>query len=305
MTWVAVLVYLLLSPTAALVAQTASASTFNNDYLKISVLPGWAIDSSSPPVLKLTHGKYVLIVNPIVLHATAFPTVYQITSEVPSVHAVQEADPSASGTDCAQPHRPSMPGGIHLVNLYTSNSPTDTCCCKFPPNGKSVWFGSYYVGEGKYASYSIAAGFDSAEVNALPDESDPQLRKMLAEIDTMAKSLVLKPPLVITSVDPSSAPPGATITVHGSGFHLPKEYDIAVDIPKFPEACMPPPKIAADGKSLTFQIPTCAVTDDCLVTAPQMSSCDLPFPPGRYEISVTGNEIRSSVATLTVTAAQR
>lgn len=302
---------LLLSAAPVAIAQSSGASgtVFENGHLKLTVRPGWTIDSSAPPVVKLTHGKYVLIINPIVLHAMAFPSVSQITSELPSVQAVQEADPSASGTDCAQPHRPGMMNKLELMDLYTNDTRENACCCKFPSSGKSVWFASYYLGEsdGPTGAFSsIAAGFDSSDVNALPQKNDPQLREMLAEIDIMVKSLVVMAPLAISSVEPASVVPGATVALRGRGFNLPNDFDIGVKFEKFPDLCMPTPNVAADGKSLIFQVPACLVTGDCQpMNGPQSSACDTPFPPGRYEISVTGNEIRSNFVTLNVTAPQR
>jgi hypothetical protein len=49
----------------------------------------------------------------------------------------------------------------------------------------------------------------------------------------MLKTLDLKPPLLISKANPPSAPPGATVTIYGSGFSVPN-FNIAVSFSDFP-----------------------------------------------------------------------
>ena len=54
----------------------------------------------------------------------------------------------------------------------------------------------------------------------------------------MLKTLDLKPPLLISKVDPPSTLPGATVTIYGSGFSVPN-FNIAVSFSDFPNNPMP------------------------------------------------------------------
>lgn len=144
----------------------------------------------------------------------------------------------------------------------------------------------------------------------------------------MLKTLDLKPPLLISKVDPPSASPGATVTIYGSGFSLPN-FNIAVSFSDFPNNPMPAPLIAADGTSLTFQVPTSINTisceagyidvyencvpvpvdhinlNDCLQKSDGTTNfCGVPIPPARYQISVTaeGFGISSNPVPFTITA---
>jgi hypothetical protein len=213
-----------------------------------------------------------------------------------------------------------------LSNLYTDSSKFENGCT-FPSSGQPVW-GSYLSGEASESEYSITLTYDTTDVNRLPKKGSPELRHVFSEVVAMLKTLDLKPPLLISKANPPSAPPGATVTIYGSGFSVPN-FNIAVSFSDFPNNPMPTPAIAADGKSLTFQVPTSINTircqagyievgencvpapvdqinvNDCLQKSDGASNfCGVAIPPSTYQISVTadGFGVSSNPVPFTVAA---
>jgi hypothetical protein len=120
----------------ALGAQAKARSPeFENQYLRIQVLPGWTVAASGDQTLNLIQGKYLLSINPIFTHASGVTggRFSEIVSGRQSVDAVMgNVDQPAGGFECAQ-----MPSSemvvtktISLNNLYTdsSNFPVHRCC---------------------------------------------------------------------------------------------------------------------------------------------------------------------------------
>src|SRR3989442_13767385 len=62
------------SPSPLMPPLEAQASTrpnqFENQYLKIQILPGWTVAPSTDQTLNLIEGKYLRSINPIFLHAS-------------------------------------------------------------------------------------------------------------------------------------------------------------------------------------------------------------------------------------------
>ncbi len=316
----------LLSAMEAFLAQPlpATDTQFNNQYVKITVPSGWTVNVSSPPLVKLIHGKYVLTINPIFVHATAYGSLETIASGLPSVEAVMRQVDGPWMTSCAQPEKMAETSSIQLWPLYTDDTKANIDYgCKFPSDGKPAWFGSYFMGAGPESEYIIALAYDTNDVNALPKKDSPELRQVLSDVDRMMKTCELKPPIVISGIEPKSAPPGATITLHGSGFDL-KNYNLEPRFVKFPNLEMARFKVAADGTSMSFEIPTsrtkisCVqpglvnVGEDCVPPPPnyvddcprvsdrRANFCGVPFPPGVYKIRIAGTMVRSNEAALTV-----
>jgi hypothetical protein len=49
----------------------APGREFENQYLKMTILPGWAAEPSADQKLSIIRGKYLLTINPIFTHATS------------------------------------------------------------------------------------------------------------------------------------------------------------------------------------------------------------------------------------------
>lgn len=325
----AALTMVLLTALKISAAQPApSAGTrFENQYVRITVLPGWTVDASSPPVVTIIHGKYVLTINPIFTHASGVVggRFDEITGQIPSVKAVIVGSESGMGTDCAKSEKTEVTRTIVLISLYTDDTPSNVNGgCEFPSDRKPAWFGSFFVGERSESEYTLTLAYDASDPNALPKKETPEFQKVFSDVQMMLKSLEMKPPIVISSIEPRSGPPGSTVTLHGSGFDL-RNYNLQPGFAAYPFASMTPFKVAADGASMTFDIPTSRSTATCAqpglvnideqcVPAPanyvadcprlndgKANFCGLPFSPGVYQIQVSGIEVRSNNVSFTVT----
>lgn len=316
-------------------AQTSGGSsiTFENPYVKMIILPGWTT-SPSTPELTVSHGKYVLTINPIYQHASGVEggRFGEATSAMPSVHAVRAEVDGPWGTTCAldgPAQNLIISAKLSLSNLYTNDTKSNVNDgCKFPSDGRSAWFGSLYVGAGRESEYTITLAYDTSDVNELPKRGSPELTRVLSDAKTMLKTLELKPPLVISKVEPTSAQPGATVTIFGSGFNLPNN-DVRPSFVKLRDLDVRKVAIAPDGKSLTFVLPTsisvstcpsgyimkdeyCAVEPahyDASHDCPRKNDgsaniCGIPIPPGTYEIEVVGSMVQSNRVSFTVEAAE-
>jgi len=328
----AVLIVLLAAMRASFAqSPPAMGSNFDNQYVRMTILPGWIVGSSTPPLVKFSRGKYVLTVNPIYVHASGVEggRFEEVTDGMRSVQAVRAEVLQPSWILCAQSdHVVAITGTLSLVNLYTDDTKENVANdCKFPADGKTAWFGSYFVSEGSESSYTITLSYDTDDVNALPKKGTPELERVLNDVATMLKSFELKPPIVISSIEPQTAAPGATVTLHGSGFDL-KNFNLEPRFVVLPDLTMAPPTVAPDGKSMSFEIPPSKTIESCdrpgyvyiggncvpappnhlgVVECPRVNDrhptfCGVLFPPGAYQIQVVGEMVRSNDVILTVTA---
>jgi hypothetical protein len=309
-------IIVLLVAAGILAGQSASTAgrSFDNHYLTITILGGWTLNPSADQRLNLVKGKYVLTINPIFTHASPVEggRFYEIVQGMPSLDAVTaNVDQPAGSNECAQ--YPSevltVTKSISLGNLYTDSSKVGNGCI-FPSSGASVWFGSFFSGPAPESEFTITLAYETADVNQLPKKGSPELTAVFTEVAAMLKTLHLKPPIVVSRVDPQSAPPGATVTIYGDGFNLINQTEV-VSFLDFPNNSMPNPVVAEDGKSMTFEVPTSIDTVSCpagqvevkefcvpppanhvdVNDCPRKSGgganfCGVPMPPGRYQISV-------------------
>ncbi len=276
------------------------------------------------------HGKYVLTINPIYQHASGVEggRFGEATSEMASVSAVRAAVEGPWGTTCAldgPAQNLVINAKLSLSNLYTNDTKSNVNDgCKFPSDGRSAWFGSLYVGIDSESEYTITLAYDTTDVNELPKKGALELTRALNDAKTMLKTLQLKPPLVLSSIKPTSARPGATITVFGSGFNLPGN-NVRPSFVKLRDLDTPRLTIAPDGKSLTFVLPTsisvstcppgyimkneyCVVepaeydeTKDCPRRGDGSPNfCGVPIPSGTYELKIVGSMVESNPVTLSI-----
>jgi hypothetical protein len=310
----------------------ARRSEFENQYLRIQMLPGWTVAASGDQTLNLIQGKYLLSINPIFTHASGVigGRFSEIVSGKQSVDAVMgNVDQPAGGFECAQmpPDELVVTKVMSLGNLYTDSSKVNDGCI-FPSSGQPVWFGSFFSGEGSASDYAIALSYSTNEVNDLPKKDSPELKRVFGEVIEMLKSLELKPPIIISKIDPQSTSPGASVTIYGSGFNVLNQ-SAQVSFSEFPNNPMPDPIVAADGKSLIFQVPTSINTiscqagridvDELCVPIPanhvdvddcpskrdgSTNFCGKPLPPATYQISVTagGSGVSGNSVSFTVAA---
>ena len=303
------------------------ARTFENDYMRMRVLPGWTVDTSTPALVKVIHGNYILTIDPTWSHASGIigGRFMEAIQGMLSAKAVLERV-DLDGFTCADPKAKSLfiNKNLGLGNLYTDRTQQNIDYgCTFPTDGKPAWFGSYTVGEGSESEFLITVAYNSLDVDALPKKGDPELNRMLRDVAAMLRTLVLKPPILISSIDPAAAPPGATVTIYGSGFGL---HDLQPLLT--PQTGVPLSATAApDGKSMSFAVPaskniiSCDTPGDVYinggcVTAPagehyiecppvndrHPTFCGVEIPPGTYQVQVFGSQVHSNKIALTVTA---
>ena len=324
-------VVILLAAAGVLAGQTLTPARrrFDNEYLSMTILRGWTVDSSAYPTLNVVRGKYWLAINPLFTHASPVEggRFNEIVEQMPSVDAVMlNVDRPASGGDCALSSSAALriTKSISLGNLYTDSSKTGKGCV-FPSNGGSVWFGSFSVGEAPESEYTIKLSYNTDNVNSLPRKGSAQLTQVFTEVLAMLKTLHFKRPVVISGISPHAAPPGATVTIYGRGFNLAGE-TAGLTFADLPDITMPDAVVALDGKSLTFQVPASVATVSCqegrisiggfclpvpahhvdINDCPRKSDgganfCGVPVPPGTYQISVgaggvSGDSVRFTIA---------
>lgn len=297
--------------------------TFSNQFLTISVLPGW----KARPVnqtLDITHGLYTLSIDSMFTHASPVPggRFSEVAGGMQSVMDVMHnVDVPAGGWECSQTTKIIVTSTISLVNLYTDKTKT-TNRCTFPRGPRPVWFGSYFSGRASESDYTITLSYDTSDVNDLPKRGSQELRAVFRDVVAMLRTLSLKPPVVIAKVDPPAASPGATVTVYGRGFRIPN-YRATLIFKEFPNNPMPVPTIAPDGTSLQFVVPSSVNTISCqpgyidvnewCVPTPadhvdindcphSTKFCGVPIPPGRYRIMVNldGEGVLSNSVDFTV-----
>ena len=323
---------ILLAAAGVLASQTSTPASrrFDNEYLSMTILRGWTVGASAGPTLNVVRGKYLLAINPLFTHASPIEggRFSEIVEQMPSVDAVMlNVDGPASGGECALSSSGELriTKSISLGNLYTDSSKTGNGCV-FPSSGEPAWFGSYSVGSAPENEYTIKLSYRTDDVNSLPRRGSPQLQQVFAEVVAMVKTLHFKRPVVISGISPQAAPPGATVTIYGSGFNLAGQ-TAGVTFADLPDITMPDPVVAQDGKSLTFQAPTSVATVSCqegriliggfclpvpahhvdINDCPRKSDgganfCGVPVPPGTYQISVGAGGVSGDSVQFTIAA---
>src|SRR5579862_5618710 len=254
-----------------------------------------------------------------------FPEILDGVSSVDLVMA--EVSQPAGGWECGDPEETPITDAITLYNLYTDRSKAQEGCV-LPTGFQRVWYGSYFSGEGPKSEYTITLGYDTKDVNALPKKDSPELKQVFSDVRAMLETLRIKAPMSISKVVPDTAPPGATVTIYGSGFQMPGG-NVAVRFRQLPNLFMLAPKVAEDGTSLAFQVPTAMQKiscgegkielwehcvpipedhvdiDDCPRVAGQRSNfCGAPLPAAAYDIQIVleGSIVKTDAARFTVAA---
>ena len=320
--------------------QPPRSAVFENHYLKINLSPGWTVSRIEPSssfttvtAARIAKGGYVLEIDPIFGHASGVVggRFGEVIGDKPSVKAVMEGvEQPAGGFECGTSDTMRL-GPVSMTTFFTDiakKTTTDGNACKFPADGRSAWFASYDSGTapGMEHEYAITLTYDATDVDKLPKRDSPELRRVFSEVAEMLKTLVLKPPLSVSRIEPASGPPGSTVTVYGSGFRLPG-CDASVIFADFPNNPMHRPSVSADGTSLTFQVPVSVnkiscqkghvdigehcvpvpadhdTANDCPPDDTHTNFCGAPIAPGTYQIFVQtfSSEVKSEPFRFTVT----
>lgn len=266
-------------------ASPAKSRTFSSELLTITILPGWTARPAEP-TLDILHGKYILSINPIFRHASGvtggrFP---EIAARMASVDAVMhDVDQPAGGWECSQGDRTIVTSTISGSNFYTDKSKTGNGC-NFPLDSQPAWFGSFFGDRSVETEHTITLSYDTSDVNKLPKRDSQELRGVFRDVVAMLKTLGLKPPVVITRVDPGAAPTGAMVTVYGRGFNIPNYHAILI-FKELPDNSMPEPTIAPDGNSLTFLVPRSLNTTGCQPGSIEVEGFCVPTPEDHVDVN--------------------
>lgn len=267
------------------VVSSGRSRTFSNQFLTITILPGWTTRPADP-TLDILHGKYILSINPIFSHASGitggrFP---EIAARMPSVDAVMKrVDQPAGGWVCSQADTMNVSSTISGSNYYTDKSKAGNGC-NFPLDPKPAWFGSFFGDRSVVTEHTITLSYDTTDVNKLPKRGSQELRAVFRDAVAMLKTLSLKPPVVITKVDPEAAPVGAVVTIYGSGFNIP-DYHASLIFKELPDNSTPEPTVAPDGNSLTFLVPRSINMTSCQPGMIEVEGFCVPTPADHVEIN--------------------
>ncbi len=281
-------IVILLAGAAVLAGQTSppAGKRFDNQFLTMTILPGWTVGPSADQKLKLVKGKYLLTIDPIFTHASGVEggRFSEIAVGMPSLDAVTgNVDQPASGGECAlYPSQAlKVTKTIALGNLYTDGSKMGNGCV-LPTSSPPAWFGSFFSGEGPESEYTITLSYNTADVNSLPKRGSQELGQVFAEAVSMLKTLHLKPPIIVSRVSPQSAGPGTTVTIYGEGFTLFNSKAI-VSLSGVTDDLNA--ILGEDGKSLTFEVPTSILTVSCQEGRILIGGFCLPIPPNHVDVN--------------------
>ncbi len=195
------------------VHQPASASpiagrVYSNEYMTVTVPPGWTIPqvSSDTPTITITKGDYILSINTRAAQA----------SGITGGRFGEIAGPGASVGDVVT-QEPAGPCGSAVTSTVTVNGaaaietdfyvgPNDaTMVCAAPTNGNKVWYFSYVSHDGGYFNYYpgleplswvITMSYDGKDINSLPVKNSIDLNDALAQMSGILKTLVIDPPIL-------------------------------------------------------------------------------------------------------------
>jgi hypothetical protein len=214
------------APTHATPATSPHHSrTFENQYLRIRLRPGWTVmppneaekkTSGDCCTVTVTHGNYTLEINPVFDHASGIigGRMNEILRAQPSVVAVtgDDGDILDMINECIAWNNIIVTKTISLQNLYLDPAKmTKNCGLPTPPH--PVWFASYDSGEGPESDYSIALIYNSTDINKLPRRDSPELRQVLTDVARMLRTVHFKD----AAPSPVLASPNRTATAQRAG----------------------------------------------------------------------------------------
>ncbi|MGD0987414.1 MAG: hypothetical protein ABR874_06370 [Candidatus Sulfotelmatobacter sp.] len=270
----------------AAVAGTDQNRQVDNQFVTMTISPGW-VAASRDQVLVVSHEKYVLRINPIFMHASGVEggRFSEITDGMAGIGAVmREVDQPAGGFECSEASSSprTTSAETKLNSLYTDSSKTGNGCT-FPDDGKSAWFGATApcANEGEC---TITLDYDTDNVNALPKKDSREIQDVLSAVETMLNTVRFNKFLLISKISPQSVAPGATVTVYGAGFNVPK-FPVGVALKELTEALLQPPAAAEGGKSLTFKIPVSLQTISCPSGKVDVNGWCVPIPENHVDIN--------------------
>lgn len=179
-------------------------TVYENQYMKINLLPGWAAARPRriPAALNITKGNYILYINTQASQASGVQggRFDEIAMGAPSVDAVVTSFPSPPcGTGESTPVSPPYTRSDLYVSKASANSQE---WCNAPSSGATVWYFSYITNKaggyfndyvsGENLALVATMAYRSKSVDSLPLKGSAELTSVLTEMTAMMKSLKVK-----------------------------------------------------------------------------------------------------------------
>ncbi len=214
------------APTPAQPTPAPQSSSYENQYMRITVAPGWTATEATqnvqsgncvnkqncatttatapnPAAVNIINGNYTLYINTQSSQASGIQggRFAEIAMGSPSADAVVTIEPGECGTSVKQPALQDNGRTDVRVDLYAG--PTDKRDgCSVPSNGSTVWFFSYITDQnGGYFNYPTGGGsigyvitmsYNSKDINSLPVKGSAELTSMLNTMTQMVQGLQIK-----------------------------------------------------------------------------------------------------------------
>ena len=201
----------------------AQNKTFENQYLKISLVQGWTAKavSNTHGAINITKGKYILFITTQTSQASGVEggRFSEISMGAKSADAVNIAPPAP---ECGMAKETKINPKIVRSDLFVSSKEKHEYC-RTPTNGKNVWYFSYvfYSDSGGYFNYYriqkntsllladlkeiksedfgegdtgwvITMAYNSKDINSFPPKDSPGLKSALDQMSLMVNSLKIK-----------------------------------------------------------------------------------------------------------------
>jgi hypothetical protein len=178
---------------------------YENQYLRIVLLPGWTAKSPRrhPGAVNIAKGNYILYINTQASQASGVEggRLDEIAMGAPSADAVVTTWPSPP---CGKAESKPARDRHTRVDMYVSKADSKSQeWCSAPSSGATVWYFSYITdtaGGGYFNFYVpgqnralvVTMAFSSKDVNSLPVKGSSELDSMLSEMTSIVNSLKVK-----------------------------------------------------------------------------------------------------------------
>src|SRR5262245_41245843 len=184
--------------------QNNQNTVYENQYMKVVLLPGWAAKSPRrhPGAVNIAKGNYILYINTQASQASGVEggRLDEIAMGAPSADAVVTTWPSPP---CGKAESRPARDPPTRVDLYVSKADSKSQeWCNAPSSGATAWYFSYitdpaggyfnfYV-SGQNRALVVTMAYSSKDVNSLPVKGSTELNSMLSEMTSIVNSLKIK-----------------------------------------------------------------------------------------------------------------
>jgi hypothetical protein len=194
-------------------ADEVKSTTFENDYMKLTLPEGWTAEPVSGPLqpnsdssiapsgsaVNITKGNYILYINTEAKQASGVEggRFSEISQGAPSADTVITSQPSPQ---CGTAEIDTAFLDFKRADLFVSSQDKKDYCA-VPTNGKTVWYFSYLTrGQGYFNYYKsgeapalvVTMSYNSKTINNFPVKGSAELNTALSDMTAITESLQLK-----------------------------------------------------------------------------------------------------------------